>query len=189
MKMRMVSFDQSDLLTYSVMPSRLHVFTRPCLYFLALLFLSGSAPVFGNELSANAAASLKKVTISKPSESVHGMNSKKTEATFLVEVIRDMQGLKKGLSHRESMPERSGMLFVLDASQEHAFWMKGMRFPLDIIFIGTHLQITEILENLQPCKQCPLYIPKEQPAYVLEINAGLARKFGLSIGDAMVLEK
>jgi len=116
------------------------------------------------------------------------MSGGNAEETFLVEVVRDMQGLKKGLSDREGMSEGKGMLFVLDASQEHAFWMKGMKFPLDIIFIGRDMQITEILENLQPCEECPIYFPTHQPAYVLEINAGLSRKYGLSVGDTMVFD-
>ncbi|MDP2156519.1 MAG: DUF192 domain-containing protein [Nitrospirota bacterium] len=109
--------------------------------------------------------------------------------TFLVEVIKDVQGMRKGLSDRKGMHEDHGMLFVLNASQENAFWMKDMRFPLDIIFIGGNMQIIEILEDLQPCKQCPVYFPKGQPAFALEINAGLSRKYGLSVGATLVFEK
>jgi uncharacterized protein len=129
------------------------------------------------------------VSIRKQFGSANNMSGKETEEIFLVEVIRDMEGLKKGLSDREGLPEGNGMLFVLDASQGHGFWMKGMRFPLDIIFIGKEMQITEILENLQPCEECPIYVPTHQPAYVLEINAGLTRRYGLSVGDTLVFEK
>lgn len=153
----------------------------------ALCFLSVHA--FAAETSTKPKPTLKKVTIRKQSGAVHALSNIKTEETFLVEVIRDMQDLKKGLSHRESMAEGHGMLFVLDASQEHAFWMKDMRFPLDIIFMRGDMQIIEILEDLQPCtEECPIYFPKKRPAYALEINAGLARKYGLAVGNIMVFE-
>ncbi len=132
---------------------------------------------------------LKKVAIRKQIEAAHTLSGGQTDVTFLVEVIRDMQELKKGLSGRESMHEDHGMLFVLNASQENAFWMKDMQFPLDIIFIGGNMQIIEILENLQPCKQCPVYFPKGQPAFALEINAGLANKRGIALGDTLVFDK
>ena len=168
---------------------RLHAFSLLRLCFFIFLIVLGSATGSGAEISLRSEPTLKKVTIRKQIRSAQGMLKKETDGTFFVEVIRDKEGLKKGLSFRASMPEGHGMLFVLDPSQEHAFWMKGMRFPLDIIFIGRDMKITEILENLQPCGECPLYFPKGRPAYALELNAGIARKYNLSVGDTMVLEK
>lgn len=188
-QMRILSFDRNNVPFYAVTLSRLDAYRLLHLCIFAFLFLSGSATASGAEISIGAETNLRKVTIRKQFGSAHDMVREKTEETFLVEVIRDRQSLKKGLSHRESMPEENGMLFVLDVSQEHAFWMKGMRFPLDIIFMGGDMRITEILENLQPCEQCPIYFPKERPAYALEINAGLARKHGLSVNDTMVFDK
>jgi len=187
--MHIFSFGQSNVLYYIAMRSRLHAYRLLHFIFITFFFLAGPASASGAETSMTAEITIKKVTIRKQVGAAHDIFRIKTEVTFLVEVIRDTQGLKKGLSHTKSMPEGNGMLFVLDASQEHAFWMKEMRFPLDIIFIGKDLQITEILENLQPCEQCPVFFPKKQPAYALEINAGLSRRYGLSVGDTLVFEK
>lgn len=189
-QMRIFSFGRNSVLSSARRLLRLYVFV--CLRFciVACLFLSGSAIIAsGIELTTDAEANLKKVIIRKPSGSVQARSRENIEKTFLVEVMRDKEGLRKGLSLRESMPEGHGMLFVLDVSQEHAFWMKGMRFPLDILFIGRDMKITELLENLQPCERCPLYFPKEQPAYALELNAGQSRKQSLSVGDTMLFEK
>ncbi len=157
------------------------------LFALCLCFL----PVLASaaEISSGVRADLKQVTILKHPESPRGAVTRKTEEIFLVEVVRDLQGLKKGLSQRQSMPEGHGMLFLLDAAKEHAFWMKGMKFPLDIIFIGEDRKITEILENLQPCEECPVYFPKIRPAYALELNAGLSKRLGIAIGDTLVINK
>lgn len=159
------------------------------LCFFTALFLLCFAAGSRAEILTGEGTILKKVTILKQPVSDHDQPEKKTGKTFFVEEVTDLPGLKKGLSLRDSMPEDHGMLFVLDASQELAFWMKGMRFPLDIIFIGKKMQVSEILENLQPCEKCPMYFPKGRPAYAVEINAGLAKKLGITIGDTLVIEK
>jgi len=160
-------------------------------HYALLLFVLCSLTAYASaaEILTGEGTVLKRVTILKQPISDHDQSENKTGKTFFVEEITDLPGLKKGLSLRESMPEDQGMLFVLDASQEHAFWMKGMRFPLDIIFIGKKMQVSEILENLQPCEKCPMYFPKGRPAYAVEINAGLANKLGITIGDTLVIEK
>ncbi|MBI5076268.1 MAG: DUF192 domain-containing protein [Nitrospirae bacterium] len=175
--------------------SRFHAFTHSLithhLLRITVIYALCSLTVltFGADISAGEKTALKKVTIREQPGSTRDIVKGKAGKSFLVEVIKDMQGLKKGLSQRKSMPEENGMLFVLDIAQEHAFWMKGMKFPLDIIFIGPDMQITEILEDLQPCEKCPVYFPMKRPAYALELNAGLARKHRLSVGDTLVIEK
>ena len=54
-----------------------------------------------------------------------------------------------GLGYRNGLEEGTGMLFVGDAPRTHTFWMKGMRFCLDIIWIedGT---IVGAAENVCP---------------------------------------
>lgn len=168
---------------------RSHAFSLLRLCFFTFLIVSGSATGSGAEISLRSEPMLKKVTIRKQARSAPDMLWKETDRTFFVEVVRDIQDIEKGLAHRESMPEAHGMLFLLDPSREHAFWMKGMKFALDIIFIGEDMQLIEIIENLRPCGECPVYVPKGQPAYALELNAGMARKYNLSVGDTMVLEK
>ena len=41
----------------------------------------------------------------------------------------------QGLSGREILEEGTGMLFVFQEERQHTFWMKDMRFPLDMIWI------------------------------------------------------
>src|SRR4051812_21812815 len=41
----------------------------------------------------------------------------------------------KGLSGRKSIKDNEGMLFVFDKKDKYPFWMKGMQFPIDIIYI------------------------------------------------------
>lgn len=79
------------------------------------------------------------------------------------------------------------MLFALDQKFAPALWMKGMRFPLDILFFDKEGEVIKIMKNLQPCTDCPIYVGPPHAAYALEICAGLAEKIGVSLGDRFFL--
>lgn len=97
-----------------------------------------------------------------------------------------------GLSNQASMPTTSGMLFVFEQAQRHAFWMKDMLFPLDIVWIYNN-KVVDISSNLPTPsagiadEQLQLYQPKTAANYVLEINAFEAKD--VKIGDEVVIQK
>ncbi len=94
----------------------------------------------------------------------------------------------RGLSGREMLPENSGMLFVFDKPGRYGFWMYGMKFPLDIIWIDESLRIVYFVEDAQPCANiCETYEPPTDALYVLEVNAGFVKKYGLKAGDVVEL--
>jgi uncharacterized membrane protein (UPF0127 family) len=94
----------------------------------------------------------------------------------------------RGLSGREMLPENSGMLFVFDTPGRYGFWMYGMKFPLDIIWIDEKLRVVYFVENAQPCVNiCETYEPPADALYVLEVNAGFVKKYGLKVGDVVEL--
>jgi uncharacterized membrane protein (UPF0127 family) len=93
---------------------------------------------------------------------------------------------QRGLMFRKSMPENRGMLFIFEKEALFGFWMKNMRFPLDIIWIGRNKKIVEIYEYALPCKDvCKTITPQAAALYVLEVNAGFAKKQGIKIGDRL----
>jgi uncharacterized membrane protein (UPF0127 family) len=94
----------------------------------------------------------------------------------------------RGLSGREMLPENSGMLFIFDTPGRYGFWMYGMKFPLDIIWIDERLRVVYFVENAQPCVNiCETYEPPADALYVLEVNAGFVKKYGLKVGDVVEL--
>lgn len=106
------------------------------------------------------------------------------KARFTVDVANTRVSRAQGLMHVESMPASKGMLFVYEFPREVAFWMKNTLIPLDMLFIDRSGVVTHIHENAIPHDETP--IPGGQAVYaVLEINGGLSRKLGLSIGDAL----
>ena len=86
------------------------------------------------------------------------------------------------------MDEKNGMYFIFDKPDYHSFWMKDMRFPIDIIFINDG-KIVTIYKNVPiPTSETqlpPIYRPTNPVDHVLEINAGLADKYSFQVGDSV----
>lgn len=97
---------------------------------------------------------------------------------------------QKGLSSRDNLAKDRGMLFTFAKPDLYSFWMKEMRFPIDIIFINND-KIVTIYENVQPENDknanLSLYTSTKPADKVIEINAGLAKEFGLKTGETLRL--
>lgn len=96
----------------------------------------------------------------------------------------------RGLSGRASIGINEGMLFVFDNPGKHSFWMKGMNFPIDIIWINEDNIIVGIEKNIEPQKGAidnllKTYYPKEPIKRALELRAGRSDLFRAGIGDAV----
>jgi uncharacterized membrane protein (UPF0127 family) len=97
----------------------------------------------------------------------------------------------KGLSVKDSLAENEAMLFVFDNEAEHTFWMKDMKFPIDIIWIDINKTVVHIERNLQPCSSellCPAYKPIDDSLYVLETVGGFAEKHDIAKGTRVDFE-
>ncbi|MFA5133986.1 MAG: DUF192 domain-containing protein [Patescibacteria group bacterium] len=108
---------------------------------------------------------------------------------FKVEIAKNQWDMDRGLSGKNFLKDNKGMLFVFSKPDYYSFWMKGMKFSIDIIWINegkiayikekAPIPITQYIESYKP----------EAPAgYALEINAGLVEKYGFKIGDAVQLD-
>lgn len=111
--------------------------------------------------------------------------------TFKVEVVNTPEKEQLGLSGRTSLPQNQGMLFVFDKKDYHYFWMKNMKFPIDIIFIDGE-RIVSIAKNAPVPKagaeNLPLYKSGGPIDRVLEINAGLSDKYKIKPGDKVEIK-
>ena len=94
----------------------------------------------------------------------------------------------QGLSGRDSLPAGSGMLFVLGSPRRSSIWMKEMLFLLDIIWISEDCRVSEMVRNAphsnpEAPDDVASYTSSLPAAYVLEVNAGDARRHGIEQGD------
>ncbi len=99
---------------------------------------------------------------------------------------------QKGLSVFDSLSQDEGMLFVFPTSSYYGFWMKDMKFPIDILWIqGDTLagfQENALALDVKNPDNLPVYNPPEPVNEVLEINAGLAEKYGFKAGDKVFVK-
>jgi uncharacterized protein len=90
----------------------------------------------------------------------------------------------KGLAIKDSLNETEGMLFVFSEPRQYAFWMKDMKFPIDIIWLDSNKTVVHVEHSLDPCGpvSCQTYMPGADSLYVLETVAGFADKYGIVEG-------
>lgn len=93
---------------------------------------------------------------------------------------------ERGLGYRDTLATDSGMLFVYQNKDRYGFWMKGMRFPLDFIWIDGN-RVVELSEHIPAPKtdtSRPVEVSPRVPVdKVLEVNAGVIQKLGVRVGD------
>lgn len=105
-----------------------------------------------------------------------------------IEIADSDYDIQTGLMYRDSMKDDRGMLFVFPTMRQRYFYMKNTKFPIDIIYLDNALKIVSFQENAKPFDETTL--PSQVPAqYVLEVNAGLAEKWLLEIGDSIEYTK
>jgi uncharacterized protein len=92
----------------------------------------------------------------------------------------------KGLAVKDYLQEKEGMLFVFQKPAQYHFWMKDMKFPIDIIWLDDRGTVIHIEDRLQPCLPefiCPSYAPtSSNTLYVLETVAGFSQKHNVKVG-------
>lgn len=76
------------------------------------------------------------------------------------------------------------MLFVFKQQQHLTFWMKNTEIPLDMIFAAPDGTVTGIIGNAEPFSERQLSVAGDSQ-YVLEVNAGFARRHGVKAGDKL----
>jgi uncharacterized membrane protein (UPF0127 family) len=88
--------------------------------------------------------------------------------------------LEKGLAGKTKVDKP--MLFVFPEVKLHSMWMKGMKIPIDIIFISEDGIIKKVYENVKPIMG-PKYSSIVPVKYALECAANDARRLGLVEGE------
>lgn len=111
--------------------------------------------------------------------------------TFTLELAKSGKDQEIGLSKYNNLDQNKGMLFIFQKPGFYPFWMKKMKFPIDIIYVNKD-KIVEIFSDVKPPKsqdQNPPVYQSSQPAdKVLEINSGLSKKFNFKKGDTVTYD-
>jgi uncharacterized membrane protein (UPF0127 family) len=108
-------------------------------------------------------------------------------APLRVAVARTLDQLQHGLMRRDTLGEVDGMLFVLARRGIHAFWMKDVRFALDIAWLDARGVVVDVAAGVPPCTgpPCPVYTPRAPATHVLEVPAGVLALRGIARGSVL----
>ncbi len=105
-----------------------------------------------------------------------------------IEVADTKEKRAKGLGGKQSLASDSGMLFIFEKDDRYAFWMKGVSFAIDFIWIND-MQVVDFIKSAQPPKQglkdeeLPLYMPNQPIDSVLEVPSGYIDSHSVKVGD------
>lgn len=109
-------------------------------------------------------------------------------AKLNVEFAETPQEINYGMMYRKSIPENSGMLFLMPVEEPQSFWMKNTRISLDVIYLNSQGKVVSLQKNTEPNSE--KHLPSVFPAaMVLEVEAGFADKHSLSPGDKISYHK
>jgi len=105
-------------------------------------------------------------------------------AAIKIEIADNNAKRVKGMMDRKSMEIDEGMFFIFPDERRQSFWMKNTHIALDLVFVNANKEIVHIAENCQPysLKSIPSF---EYAKYVVEVNAGYCKEFGVHVGNSI----
>ncbi len=110
-------------------------------------------------------------------------------AVYRLELALTPEEQAQGLMYRESLPDRTGMLFVFSEDAPHHFWMMNTMIPLDMIWMDASGKVLFVSADTPPCKAepCATYGPDTPARQVLEIAGGMAAREKVTVGAQLKL--
>lgn len=106
---------------------------------------------------------------------------------YTLRVADTPQLRSQGLSSTESLPQNEGMLFVFKTPNHACFWMKDMKYSLDMIWLDENKKVVNVAANISPSTY-----PDEnfcsrtkKALYVIELNAGEIENARIFLGQTL----
>lgn len=112
----------------------------------------------------------------------HVLTDEDTRHTVRLELAVSPAEHGRGLMFRESLADDEGMLFVFEDEAERTFVMRGMDFPIDIVFVGADGQITTIHGAHPDENSLDRTRYRGEARWVIEVNIGYAAERGIEPG-------
>ena len=104
---------------------------------------------------------------------------------FQVYLAENPEQQVRGLMFVRDLPERTGMLFIYDRAARYSMWMKNTYIPLDIVFARQDGTVASVIDDAKPLSLESL-AATEPVNYVLELNAGVARRLNIGAGSRLI---
>lgn len=111
------------------------------------------------------------------------------DTVITVGVADTPEAQMRGLGSQEKLKLNQGMLFVFSDGKPHGFWMKDMRFPIDIIWFDANNRIVYVKEGAEPASYPEIFTPTVSTPLVLEVPAGFFAYHQLKLGDTLKIDR
>lgn len=107
-----------------------------------------------------------------------------------VEIAETKKQRAQGLMLRRLLAPNKGMLFIFEHNVIQSVWMKNTLIALDVIFISDEGVVVSTIQDLKPClgKTCKVHRSNKKARYMLEVNAGVIKKTGVSVGQKIIFD-
>lgn len=102
--------------------------------------------------------------------------------TIDVEIAQGDSATQRGLMQRTSLPERSGMLFLMPRVERHGFWMANTPLSLDITFVSPDSAVINTAKYTRPYSSSSVYA-EGLAEFIVETPAGFTDTYGITAGD------
>ena len=106
---------------------------------------------------------------------------------FRIEVADTPTTRQRGLMERRHLDADAGMLFDYGKPRQIHMWMKNTFIPLDMVFIDQSGMVTGVRANTTPLSTAVISSPGPVLG-VLELNAGIAKRLSIGMGDRIIHE-
>lgn len=158
---------------------------RSILTSFVALFVLASLLACGPQQPAEKTPGIKDLEDAFARDQVVIVTSDGSRHSFDVYLALDYEQQRRGLMFVRDLPERTGMLFVYDEPGIRSMWMKNTYVSLDIVFARENGTVSSVISATQPLSEQSLSAI-EPVSYVLELNAGVARRLGIGRGSQLV---
>ena len=134
------------------------------------------------------------ISILRDSQNTTTLRAQINGATIYLEETKKKQQQELGLGSRASLESNHGMIFIFDPPTKPSFWMKGMKFPLDFIWMRDD-KVVDLSEHIaaplsaMSDNQLPIISPNVEIDAVIEVNAGFVEYNKINIGDDFTMMK
>jgi uncharacterized membrane protein (UPF0127 family) len=108
-----------------------------------------------------------------------------TAHEFRVYLATELEQQRRGLMFVRELPQNVGMLFIYDGDAIRSMWMKNTYVPLDMVFARADGTVVNVVSDTVP-QTLNSHVSSEPARFVLELNAGTARKLGIGQRSRLV---
>jgi uncharacterized membrane protein (UPF0127 family) len=104
---------------------------------------------------------------------------------FRVYLATEHEQQRRGLMFVRELPPDVGMLFIYEDDAIRSMWMKNTYVSLDMVFARADGTVINVVSDTVP-QTLNSHFSTEPARFVLELNAGTARKLGIGTRSRLI---